>query len=90
MIILFINQNVLITLAYIGAGLFILSFIYLIVSIVLTAVGIMSYFNIIFSAVFLVLSLILIFMGITGMYLARIYDEAKGRPNYILDERKRK
>lgn len=75
---------------YIGAGLFILSFIYLIVSIVLTAVGIMSYFNIIFSAVFLVLSLILIFMGITGMYLARIYDEAKGRPNYILDERKRK
>ena len=34
--------------------------------------------------------LILLFMGIMGMYLARIYDEAKNRPEYILKNTERK
>lgn len=72
---------------YSGVILFMLSFIYLIVSIVLTCVGIMSYINIVFSAVFIVLAMMLIFMGFMGLYLARIYDEAKNRPNYIIEER---
>ena len=72
---------------YTGAVLFILSFIYLIVSIVLTCTGAMSYFNIVLSAIFIALSMLFIFMGFMGLYLARIYDEAKRRPNYIIEER---
>ena len=72
---------------YTGTVLFILSFIYLIVSIVLTCTGAMSYFNIVLSAIFIALSMLFIFMGFMGLYLARIYDEAKRRPNYIIEER---
>ena len=36
------------------------------------------------------IGMILLFMGIMGMYLARIYDEAKGRPEYILKNTERK
>lgn len=31
--------------------------------------------------------MLFIFMGFMGLYLARIYDEAKRRPNYIIEER---
>lgn len=72
---------------YAGVVIMVLSFIYLAVSIVLTCTGIMNYLNIILAAVFMVLSLIMVFLGIMGMYLSRIYDETKARPNYIIDER---
>ena len=72
---------------YTGVVTLILSFIYLIVSIVLTCTGTISYLNIIISALFLLVSALLIFMGVMGLYISRIYDEAKGRPNYIIDER---
>lgn len=72
---------------YLGGVLLLFSIIYLILAVVFTCVGIMNYINIILAVVFILLSAILIFMGIMGMYLCRIYDEAKGRPNYIIDER---
>ena len=72
---------------YVGLALFILSFIYMIVSIVLTCTGVMSYINIVLSAILIALSLLFIFIGFMGLYLARIYDEAKRRPNYIIEER---
>jgi len=31
-------------------------------------------------------SLIMISLGIIGYYIARIYDEVKGRPRYIIEE----
>ena len=31
-------------------------------------------------------SLIMISLGIIGYYIARIYDEIKGRPRYIIEE----
>ena len=30
---------------------------------------------------------LLVFMGILGLYVGAIFDEVKGRPHYIVDER---
>ena len=38
------------------------------------------------SAVMIIGGLILLSLGIIGEYLARIYNEVKNRPNYIVDE----
>ena len=62
------------------------SFAYLVVAIVLCALGIMALMHVLFAAVFLVLSAVLLCLGIFGLYLGRIYDEAKQRPLYIIDE----
>lgn len=72
---------------YIGAVGMVLSFIYMIVAIVLTCTGTLSYFNILFSLVFMLVFAILTAAGVMGLYISRIYDEAKGRPNYIIEER---
>lgn len=75
--------------AYIGATISGLSFLYLLVALFgtlfnsmytpgwLTAISISSFFN----------GLILIALGIIGGYIARVYDEAKGRPLYIISEK---
>lgn len=39
------------------------------------------------ALLFLVCGVILAFMGVIGAYVARIYDEAKNRPLYIISER---
>ena len=69
---------------YIGTGVMILSLIYLIVSIVLSAMKLMDPIHAVLAAVFLLLGMVFLFLGIMGMYLSRVYDEAKGRPQYIL------
>jgi len=75
---------------YLGAAVIPLSLIYLIVAVVLTAMGMMNALHAVLAGVFLLLGMVLLFMGIMGMYLARIYDEAKGRPEYILKNTERK
>ena len=46
--------------------------------------GMMNVLHAVLAGVFLLLGMVFLFMGIMGMYLSRIYDEAKGRPEYIL------
>lgn len=75
---------------YLGAAVIPLSLIYLIAAIVLCATGILGAFHVLFAVVFLLLGMIFLFLGIMGMYLARIYDEAKDRPEYILKNTERK
>lgn len=66
---------------YFGNFLFIGSIIFLIISLILklNIVTTMMFFLILIS-----LSIILIFIGITNLYISRIYDEVKSRPNYII------
>lgn len=71
---------------YFGTASFILSAAYLIAAIILTTLGTWGYLHILFAIVFMLVSALFISLGIFGMYLARIYDEAKSRPLYIIDE----
>ncbi len=75
---------------YLGAAVIPLSLVYLIVSVILAAMDMMNALHAVLAGVFLLIGMILLFMGIIGMYLARIYDEAKGRPEYILKNTERK
>ena len=68
----------------IGLALFALSLVYLALAVVLTAVGIMALMHVLFALVFLMISLLFITLGIFGLYLGRIYDEAKQRPVYVI------
>jgi dolichol-phosphate mannosyltransferase len=43
-------------------------------------------FTTVIVLVLLVGSLILIGLGVIGLYVARIYDEVKGRPRYVIRE----
>lgn len=63
-----------------------MSLLYLVVSIILASTGIWSYLHILFSLVFILISGLFVSLGIFGLYLGRIYDEAKNRPIYIIDE----
>lgn len=63
----------------IGIMLFVLSGAYLIVSFILSLIGIMSYMHILFALVFFFMAAVFISLGIFGLYLGRIYDEAKAR-----------
>lgn len=63
-----------------------LSLCYLVVSIVFASTGQWTYQQILFSLVFMLISGLFITLGIFGLYLGRIYDEAKNRPIYIIDE----
>ena len=63
-----------------------LSLCYLVVSIILASTGIWSYLHILFSLVFILISGLFVSLGIFGLYLGRIYDEAKNRPIYIIDD----
>ena len=66
---------------YFGNFLFIGSIIYLIVALILKLELVTT---LIFFLILLSLSIILIFIGVTNMYISRIYDEVKSRPNYII------
>lgn len=70
-----------------GITLTLLSLCYLVVSVVLTALSIWQLMHVMFALVFLLLGLLFVSLGIFGLYLGRIYDEAKGRPIYIIDEK---
>jgi polyisoprenyl-phosphate glycosyltransferase len=64
-----------------------LSFVYLLVSIILTSLKIMSITHVIFSLVFIMLSGVFVAVGILGSYIGRILDEVRGRPAYIIREK---
>ncbi|MDD5016734.1 MAG: glycosyltransferase family 2 protein [Eubacteriales bacterium] len=71
---------------YFGMALLMLSLAYLVLSVIFVCVAVWTYQHILFAAVFCLISVILISLGIFGLYLGRIYDEAKARPIYIIDE----
>jgi Glycosyltransferases involved in cell wall biogenesis len=71
----------------VGAAVLTLSFVYLVLAIVLSAAGAWEYMHILFALVFALIGLLFVSLGIFGLYLGRIYDEAKGRPIYIIDEK---
>lgn len=72
----------------------VLGFIMLIVSVVLGVVALVQKFSGValggFTTVILLLlfssSIVMISLGIIGYYIARIYDEIKGRPRYIISK----
>jgi len=71
---------------YMGILTGLLSIVYLVAAIVLCATGVWNSFHIIFAALFGFISFVLVCLGIFGVYLGRVYDEAKARPVYIIDE----
>ena len=71
---------------YLGLLIGFLACIYLILSIIFTALGTWAYIHILFALVFGMIAAVMICLGIFGLYLGRIYDEAKARPIYIIDE----
>ncbi len=70
-----------------GMILAMLSGIYLVLSIIFTCLNAWTYEHILFALLFFVVAVLLISLGIFGLYLGRIYDEAKARPIYIIDEK---
>lgn len=70
-----------------GVAVIVLSFLYTALSIVLWSLGAWNEMHFIFSLVFMFLGWIFVSLGIMGIYLGRVYDEAKARPVYIIDER---
>lgn len=73
-----------------GIGIFagILSFIYLIISIILCVNGnALAGLHIALSIIGLFIALLFICLGVLGLYVSRIYDEAKNRPYYIIEEK---
>lgn len=72
---------------YFGIALLMLSFLYLIVGIVLSALCIWPVYHVLFAVSFALISLLAISLGVMGMYLGRMYDEAKNRPLYMIREK---
>ncbi len=72
----------------IGIGLIALDFIGLIVVIILSTAAKVDFHGLATLGILMVFlaGLILTFMGVLGEYIGRIYDEAKGRPLYIVAE----
>ncbi len=64
-----------------------LSFIYLLLAVIFWAVGTWDVSHFIFSLVFMLIGILSVNLGIMGIYVGRIYDEAKGRPVYVIDEK---
>lgn len=71
----------------IGIILGFLSFAYLVLGIVLISLNIWPLMHILFALIFLLIAGLFTALGIIGLYLGRIYDEAKARPIYIIDEK---
>ncbi len=71
----------------IGMILGFLSLTYLVLGIVFVFVRNWPVTHVLFAAVFLLLAALFIILGIIGLYLGRIYDEAKARPLYIIKEK---
>jgi len=72
---------------YFGIALMCLSLLYLALGIVLAALSIWPVYHVLFAVSFALISLLSIFLGIMGMYLGRMYDEAKNRPLYMIREK---
>jgi len=70
-----------------GAALALLSAAYLAASIVLVCLDVWDYIHILFALAFLLIAALFVCLGIFGLYLGRIYDEAKARPIYIIEEK---
>ncbi len=75
-----------------GTGVFLscASLIYLIVALILGIAGILGMTGIIFTALctgLFFVGLLMIFMGIQNEYLARMFDETRGRPLYVIRDR---
>ncbi len=71
---------------YFGILTGIVSAAYLIAAIVLSALHVWPLSHVLFAIAFLLISALLVSLGIFGLYIARIYDEAKSRPIYIINE----
>ena len=72
---------------YIGLLTAVASFVYFVLAIVFAATGAWGYTHILFSLLFGLVSVLFISLGIFGLYLGRVYDEAKSRPVYIISEK---
>ena len=72
---------------YLGLFTGFLSCVYLVLAIIFTALRMWSYMHILFALVFGLIAALMVSLGIFGLYLGRIYDEAKARPIYIIDEK---
>lgn len=70
-----------------GIVLFMLSFAYFIIGIVFFCLEIWPLIHTLFALVFMLISILFISLGIFGLYLGRIYEEAKARPLYVIDEK---
>jgi dolichol-phosphate mannosyltransferase len=72
----------------VGIGLIALDFISLIVVIILSTAAHVDFHGLATLGIIMVFlaGLVLTFMGVLGEYIGRIYDEAKGRPLYIVAE----
>lgn len=72
----------------VGIGLIALDFISLIVVIILSTAAHVDFHGLATLGIIMVFlaGLILTFLGVLGEYIGRIYDEAKGRPLYIVAE----
>lgn len=70
-----------------GCVLCVIALFYLVLSIVLAGLSIWPLTYALFGIAFLLIGLLFVSVGILGLYLGRIYDEAKARPIYIIDEK---
>ena len=61
--------------------------LYLALGIVLAVLSIWPVWHVLFAVSFALISLLSIFLGTMGMYLGRMYDEAKNRPLYMIREK---
>lgn len=73
---------------YLGGFSIVLSVLVFIVAVILKATGYLSSIGIasIIAVIMLFSGIILLCLGIMGMYLARIYDETRDRPVFIISE----
>lgn len=73
---------------YLGCASGIAGFVYLLVAILLNLFSpyVVAGFHFIIAVLLLIGGLFLLCLGIIGEYLARIYNEVKGRPVFIVDE----
>ena len=75
---------------YLGVGISIASFIYMVVLIILKLCGVLStvlgWTSIVAISLFFN-GLILMILGILGSYIGRIYEEVKGRPLYVIQDK---
>ncbi len=72
-----------------GASLCFLTALYAVVSLILAWCGVMitPWIAYVFAGLGFLIGLTMIFIGILGVYIGRIFDEAKNRPLYFIGQR---